>query len=69
MSSATVRVWGDCEQGMAHQGDLSRSCGVNVCWQCGEHQRLVRCFCGWAAGGGNGYTQLIEWGEQIEEDY
>jgi len=50
---------------------LSRSCGVRICDDddCNGHNGLVRCYCGWAADGGNGYTQLREMGEQIEDDY
>jgi hypothetical protein len=46
----------------------SRSCGVNVCHDCGHHERLVRCFCGWAASGGNGRAELVELGETIDPD-
>jgi hypothetical protein len=48
----------------------SRECGVKVCVKCEYHQGMVRCFCGWAADGGDGYQQLQEMGETIEpEDY
>lgn len=44
-------------------------CGVFVCTCCDEHEGLARCFCGWSAGGGNGYQELLEMGERIEEDW
>lgn len=47
---------------------FARSCAAKVCDRCGEHQGLARCFCGWAADGGDGRVQLIEAGETIEED-
>lgn len=47
---------------------LSRSCGVWTCDNCGYHSGLVRCYCGWALDGGDGYEQLIEAGETIEPD-
>ena len=47
----------------------SRSCGVKICYDCGEHKGLVRCFCGWSASGGDGYGELVGMGEQVEEDY
>jgi hypothetical protein len=46
----------------------SKSCGVKVCEDCSLHEGLVRCYCGWASSGGNGYNELIEMGETIEED-
>jgi len=30
---------------------------------------LARCYCGWAADGGNGRQQLVEMGENVEDDY
>lgn len=58
---------------MAHTHDYSekssRTCGVRICYDCGDHKGLARCFCGWSASGGNGYAELVEMGEQIEEDY
>lgn len=45
-------------------------CGAHVCSNCGDHKGLCRCYCGWAASGGNGRAELIEMGETIEpEDY
>ena len=52
--------------GIAYQ---NRQCGAYICGQCGKHVGLVRCFCGWAADGGNGRRQLEEMGEQIDDDY
>jgi hypothetical protein len=46
----------------------SKSCGVMVCVDCSLHEGLIRCYCGWAASGNNGYGELIEMGETIEED-
>lgn len=47
-----------------------RYCGAYVCAACGKHFGHVRCFCGWAASGGDGRRELIEWGETIDpEDY
>ena len=51
-----------------HNYYFSRTCGVRVCLECGDHKGLARCFCGWAASGGNGYQELIEMGETIEDD-
>lgn len=47
--------------------ERSNECGVKVCTNCGEHDGLVRCFCGWAADGGDGREQLIELGENLDE--
>lgn len=54
---------------MPHRHDyiFSRYCGARVC-DCGDHQGLERCYCGWSRSGGNGYRELIEMGETIEED-
>lgn len=49
---------------------LSGGCGAYVCGACGWHNGLARCFCGWAASGGDGYRELQDMGETIEpEDY
>jgi hypothetical protein len=48
---------------------LSRTCGVDICGECRDHKGLARCFCGWASNGGDGRAQLIEWGENVDEDY
>lgn len=47
---------------------FSRECGRFVCSRCHAHEGIVRCFCGWAASGGDGYRELIELGEHIEDD-
>lgn len=51
--------------GTAH---FSRYCGAYVCDKCGWHVGLVRCWCGWAADGGDGRKQLEELGETIEPE-
>ena len=60
-------VCGGC--GAEDTGQLSRECGVSVCWECGHHEGLARCYCGWSRDGGDGRAELIEMGETIEEDY
>lgn len=47
----------------------SRGCGAFVCDVCDTHKGLCRCYCGWSASGGDGYRELEEMGEQIEDDY
>jgi len=47
----------------------SRQCGVLVCDACDSHKGLVRCYCGWAESGGDGYAELEEMGETIEPIY
>jgi len=49
--------------------ERSRECGVPVCTGCGHHLGLARCYCGWAADGGDGRDQLIEMGECLDDDY
>jgi hypothetical protein len=39
-----------------------------VCSKCGNHVGLARCFCGWAADGGDGRRQLEEMGETIDPE-
>jgi hypothetical protein len=51
-----------------HKYALVKECGVNVCMDCNDHEGLVRCYCGWASSGGNGYNELLGMGEQIESD-
>jgi hypothetical protein len=51
-----------------HAYRVDRSCGVDVCDECREHKGLARCFCGWSRGGGDGYAELVELGERIEEE-
>lgn len=43
-------------------------CGAHVCLSCGNHKGLCRCYCGWAASGGDGCAELIEMGETIDPD-
>jgi hypothetical protein len=56
------------DQPHEHDYLFSRGCGADVCYDCGDHKGLARCFCGWAASGGNGYQELVDMGEQIEDD-
>ena len=59
---------------------VSNDCGVWRCQDCGAHASyqgpdkapgplLARCYCGWALNGGNGRQQLLDEGENLEEDY
>jgi hypothetical protein len=48
---------------------FQRGCGAWVCLECEDHKGLARCFCGWSASGGDGYSELEEMGETIEADY
>jgi hypothetical protein len=50
-----------------HIYHLCESCGVGVCVECEDHKGLARCYCGWSADGGDGYAQLVEMGEPIED--
>jgi len=52
-----------------HDYHMARTCGVEVCFDCRDHKGLDRCFCGWARSGGDGYRELVEMGERIEDDY
>jgi len=63
MSITVTRDCGRCDS-VAFFND---SCGAYVCAKCGAHVGLVRCFCGWAASGGDGRQELIERGENIDE--
>ena len=61
----------------------SDSCGAWICntrGLCGAHftyqgkdkepgPMLARCYCGWAADGGDGVAQLRAAGENVEDDY
>ena len=47
---------------------MSKTCGVLVCAECGYHDGMVRCFCGWAEDGGDGAQQLRDMGENIDEE-
>ena len=48
---------------------LDSGCGAWVCYSCGDHMGLDRCYCGWSRHGTDGYRELVEMGEQIEEDF
>jgi hypothetical protein len=47
---------------------FERYCGAWVCAHCGKHVGLARCYCGWSARGGDGRAELVEMGENIDED-
>ena len=61
----------------------SKSCGAWICntrGLCGAHftyngndkepgPMLARCYCGWAANGGNGKQHLAAMGENVEDDF
>jgi hypothetical protein len=51
-----------------HDYELNRYCGARVCHKCRDHKGLVRCYCGWAASGGDGRAELVEWGETIDPE-
>jgi hypothetical protein len=51
-----------------HGASMNRSCGAWVCDTCGNHEGLARCYCGWSASGGDGRTELLNLGENIEGD-
>ena len=60
----------DDEKECEHDYVLSRGCGVKVCTKCDDHKGLVRCYCGWSkTSPGQGYQELLDLGETIEEDY
>ena len=48
---------------------FSSSCGAHICDTCGYHKGLARCYCGWAASGGNGWQELEELGENVDDDW
>jgi hypothetical protein len=48
---------------------FSSSCGAYICDTCGYHKGLARCYCGWAASGGNGWQELEELGENVDDDW
>jgi len=52
-----------------HDYQFRAYCGAKVCDSCEDHEGLARCYCGWAASGGNGIRELVEMGEQIDDDY
>ncbi len=45
----------------------SRSCAGFVCDR-GHHIGMARCWCGWAASGGDGRRELIDLGETIDDE-
>ena len=47
---------------------LSLYCGAIVCGDCGDHDGLTRCYCGWSESGRDGRAELIEMGETIDEE-
>jgi len=53
----------------SHEFQFRDYCGAQVCDGCEHHDGLVRCYCGWAASGGDGYGEVRDMGEQIEPDY
>ena len=59
----------DAPEDHEHDYQWATYCGAQVCTDCRDHSGLARCFCGWAADGGDGYKQLVEMGEQIDDDY
>ena len=52
-----------------HNYAFNRYCGAQVCDECDDHKGLVRCYCGWSRSGRDGRTELIEMGENIDDDY
>lgn len=57
-----------CPEGGDHEHQFSDGCGAYVCLKCGDHKSLCRCYCGWAASGGDGYQELLECGETVEPE-
>jgi hypothetical protein len=49
--------------------ELDPQCGAYVCTVCENHEGLARCFCGWSLSGDDGRQELIDMGEQIDEDF
>ncbi len=49
-----------------HDYEFFGPCGAEVCFDCDDHKGLARCYCGWAASGGDGYRELEDLGEEIE---
>jgi hypothetical protein len=48
---------------------LNRQCGVRVCDECGKHDGLARCYCGWSeTSPGHGREELEDMGEVIDEE-
>ena len=55
----------ECGDGMY----WSEHCGALVCNGCDYHNGLARCYCGWSESGGDGRAELVEMGENLDEDY
>lgn len=48
---------------------VSDYCGTRVCIKCRHHGDFItRCYCGWAASGGDGRKELEEMGETIDPE-
>jgi hypothetical protein len=47
---------------------MHSTCGAYVCYICYDHETLVRCYCGWAKNGGDGVRQLLDMGENVEDE-
>jgi hypothetical protein len=54
--------------GCSGRYEFNPDCGAHVCLSCGNHKGLCRCYCGWAASGGDGCAELVEMGETIDPD-
>lgn len=39
------------------------------CVECGHHENLVRCYCGWSIDGEDGRSELDELGEVVDDVY
>lgn len=46
------------ETSCKHEYEFSRYCGCEVCYKCGDHKGLGRCYCGWN----------LASGERLEDD-
>jgi len=57
-----------CDHG-EHLYGFVEHCGAQVCMNCEDHEGLVRCYCGWSFDGGDGRQELIDMGENLEEDW
>ena len=50
--------------------EFNKYCGAYVCNFCGKHKGLARCYCGWSeTSPGRGRQELIDMGENIDDDY
>lgn len=47
---------------------FSNACAAHICERCDAHVGMARCYCGWAASGGNGRQELVEMGETIGDE-